>query len=205
MVDWSCLLSALCFLVSNALGIAVVVLDMNRSHFDFESWKALEPKFLKQEWDHRRSIAPLFQTANIFNAFAWFLLSVPIIQLAWALSKGGRRKVGVHAAIATFALAGCFSELISRLLVFGSWTSANWISSTFNLDFWLPDGLTQGEADNIGWRSLEVTFIITEGKLKCKIKMKIKMPQGLESSCVYEFLPTSLSHTATFKRIGSMD
>lgn len=164
MVDYSCLLSALCFLVSNSLGIAVVVLDMNRVHFDFENWKALDPEFLQQEWEHRRYIAPLYQTANIFNAFAWFFFSVPIVQLAWALSRGGKRRVGVHAAIGVFAMAGCFSELISRLLIFGSWTSSNWIAKTFNLDFWLPDSVTQGSADMLGWRALEVTFIVTEGK-----------------------------------------
>ena len=166
MVDYSCLLAALCFIISNSLGIAVVVKDMNRDFFNFEEWKALDPSFLMQEWQHRRSVAPLFQTANIFNAFAWFFLAVPIVQLSWALSRGGKRKIGVHSAIATFALAGCFSELISRLLVFGSWTSSNWISTSFNLSYWLPDGVTQGSADNIGWRALEVTFIITEGALK---------------------------------------
>jgi hypothetical protein len=164
MVDVSCLLAALCFLISNSLGIAIVVLDRNRSFFSLEDWKALSPTYLQQEWDHRRSIAPLFQSANIFNAFAWFFLSVPIVQLSWALSRGGKRKIGVHAAIATFALAGCFSELISRLLVFGSWTCANWIATSFNLDYWLPDDLMQGSTDDIGWRALEVTFIITEGK-----------------------------------------
>lgn len=164
MVDYSCLLSALCFVISNSLGISIIVLDKNRSFFSMEDWKALSPDFLVEEWEHRRSIAPLFQSANIFNAFAWFFLAVPIIQLSWALSRGGKRKIGVHAAIATFALAGCFSELISRLLVFGSWTCSNWIATSFNLNYWLPDDLGEGSADMIGWRALEVTFIITEGK-----------------------------------------
>jgi hypothetical protein len=164
MVDCSCLLSALCFIVSNSLGIAVLVLDLNRSDFDLEAWKALNPTYIQEEWNHRRYISPLFQTANIFNALAWFFFSVPIIQLAWALSRGGKRKIGVHAAIAAFALAGCFSEVISRLLLFGSWSSSNWISKTFNLDYWIPDEISQGTADRIGWRSLEVTYIITEGK-----------------------------------------
>ena len=173
MVDISCLLSALCFVVSNSLGIAVVVLDMNREHFSYQEWKSLNPNFLMEDWAHRRSIAPLFQTANIFNAFAWFFLAVPLLQLAWALSRGGKRKIGVHAAIATFALAGCFSELISRLLVFGSWTSSNWIASSFNLNYWLPNDLAQGSADKIGWRALEVTFIITEGKNLDRIHVRI--------------------------------
>ena len=163
MVDTSCLLAALCFVISNSLGIAIVVLDQSRSFFNFEDWKALQPSFLTQEWAHREAMAPLFQTANIFNALAWFFFAIPIVQLAWALSRGGKRSVGVHAAIATFALAGCFSELISRLLVFGSWTCAEWIATSFNLDYWVPEYITQGKADMIGWRALEVTFIITEG------------------------------------------
>jgi hypothetical protein len=165
MVDYACILSALCFFISNSIGIAIVVMDTNRPFFSLEDWKSLNPSFLLAEWQHRRNIAPLAQAASIFNAFAWFFLSVPMIQLSWALSRGGKRKIGVHAAIAALALAGCFTELISRLLVFGSFSAADWIASSFNLNYWLPDGITMGSADMIGWRSLEVTFIITEGRI----------------------------------------
>jgi len=158
MVKCACLLSAFCFIISNSLSIAVIVRNLTRDSFSKSSWRALNPEYLVQEWDYRRSTGPLLQTCSIFNAFGWLFFTFPIFELTWVLSHGGKRKAGLHAAIAAFTITGCFSEVMSRLILLGAWGSAHWISTKFNLNYWLPDG----SEDQIGWKSLEATWIIAE-------------------------------------------
>jgi len=160
MVNCSCIFSAFCFVVSNALGIAVIVEDVLKNDaFESEREKALDADYIQSRWAHRYSIAPLIQTAHIFNAAAWLFFLTPILQLAWALSRGGKRKVGVHAAIAGFALAGCMSEVLTRLLMFGGWNAAHWISQSFTLEGWSDSD------DKVGWKALEIVYIIMNGML----------------------------------------
>jgi len=159
MVNCACLFSAFCFVVSNALGIAVIVEDKLRPSYDESLLRSFDSDYLKLSWSHRRNIAPLVQTAHVFNLFAWLFLIPPILQLAWALSRGGKRKIGVHTAIGGFALAGCTTEILSRLLLLGGWGSAEWISTDFNLNYWVKSG------DTIGWKVLEIAYSMMEGLL----------------------------------------
>eukprot|EP00543_Licmophora_paradoxa_P001207 CAMPEP_0202449714 /NCGR_PEP_ID=MMETSP1360-20130828/8431_1 /ASSEMBLY_ACC=CAM_ASM_000848 /TAXON_ID=515479 /ORGANISM="Licmophora paradoxa, Strain CCMP2313" /LENGTH=316 /DNA_ID=CAMNT_0049067741 /DNA_START=38 /DNA_END=988 /DNA_ORIENTATION=- len=164
MVDCICLMSALCFLLSNILGVVVVAKELRRPFFDFDLLKDLEPTYLIKEWAHRSSNRPLVQAASVFNAFAWFFFVIPITQLAWALSRGGKRRVGLHTAIAGFALGGALAEFMSRLLVFGSGTASEYIHRQFDLANWIPSSIaTSGEPDLIGWRALELVVILTDG------------------------------------------
>mmetsp|Transcript_1132 Transcript_1132/g.1665 ORF Transcript_1132/g.1665 Transcript_1132/m.1665 type:complete len:293 (-) Transcript_1132:45-923(-) len=164
MVSCSCLISAFCFIVSNALGIAVVVENVVYRDFDSVLWKALDSEYIRETWDFRRSIAPLQATSNIFNAAAWLAFSLPVLQLSWTLSRGGKRKVGVHTAIAVLCIAGSMGELVSRLFMFGAFGSASWISNSFNLDKWTNDQ-GSGSNDMIGWKCLEVSWMLIEGLL----------------------------------------
>mmetsp|Transcript_49921 Transcript_49921/g.74470 ORF Transcript_49921/g.74470 Transcript_49921/m.74470 type:complete len:287 (-) Transcript_49921:354-1214(-) len=160
-MDVACLFAALFFLISNILDIVIHAKERNKNHFDFETWKDLDPTYLQEEWAFRRELAPLFHSANVFNAFAWFLLSVPIVQFAWIQSQGGKRKVWTHATLTMLAVGGALTELVSRLLIFGAFSTANWISKSFNLDNWSGDSANDG----MGWRALEVTFLVVEGML----------------------------------------
>lgn len=164
MASFSCLIAAFCFIVSNALGIAVVVENVIYRDFDGELWRDLDSEYIQETWDFRRSITPLQITSNIFNAFAWLFFSLPIMQLAWTLSRGGKRKVGIHTAIAVLCVAGTFSELVTRLLMFGAFGSASWISKSFNLDYWTREQ-GSGQKDMIGWKCLEVIWMLIEGLL----------------------------------------
>jgi len=160
MVNCACIFSAFCFVVSNALGIAVIVEDLLKVTFNVEKEKVLDADYLQERWMHRMDIAPLIQTAHLFNAAAWLFFLTPILQLAWALSRGGKRKIGVHSAIAAFAMAGCMSEILSRLLMFGGWNAAHWIAKSFTLTGWLDSG-----SDFTGWKALELAYVIMNGML----------------------------------------
>lgn len=172
MVSWSCLISSFCFIVSNALGIAVVVENVVYRDFDHKLWKALDSDYIQETWEFRRQIAPLQSTSNIFNMFAWLFFALPMLQLCWTLSRGGKRKVGIHAAIAVLCVAGSFSEIVSRLFMFGAYGSASWISTSFNLDYW-ANNEGSGVKDGIGWKSLEVGWMLIEGKYNTLVCMHI--------------------------------
>jgi len=176
MLNCACISSAFCFIVSNALGIAVIVeravrrQDGNRSgsgsgnsNYFYSKMTSLDSDFIERQWMHRRDIAPLDQTSHIFNAFAWLFFLTPILQLAWALSRGGKRKIGIHTAIAGFALIGCTTEILSRLLLFGGWGSASWIADSFVLTGWSSSG--GDNDDTIGWKTLEIIYTIMNGML----------------------------------------
>mmetsp|Transcript_9866 Transcript_9866/g.11248 ORF Transcript_9866/g.11248 Transcript_9866/m.11248 type:complete len:293 (-) Transcript_9866:29-907(-) len=163
MVNCACMFSAFCFVIANALGIAVVVEDSLSPSFDGRMEQKLDVGYIRNRWDHRRSVAPLQQTAHFFNMCGWLFMLIPLLQLSWALSRGGKRKVGIHTAIAAFAVFGCISEVLARLLSFGIWGAAKWIAESFNLSVWM-DG-SNNNFDGIGWKSLEINFFIMDGLL----------------------------------------
>jgi hypothetical protein len=160
MIDVVCILSALCFMTSNILGIVVRVKQGRRTDsFDYAAWKELDPDFLMEEWDHRKNQNGMILAAGVLNAFAWLFFTIPVLQIAWLLSRGGKRQVGVHAAMACLVLAGSYTELITRLLLIGSYNASEWLAYAFNMDNWLGGD----ENDFLGWRALEVAFLITNG------------------------------------------
>eukprot|EP00546_Thalassionema_frauenfeldii_P004101 CAMPEP_0178925362 /NCGR_PEP_ID=MMETSP0786-20121207/17869_1 /TAXON_ID=186022 /ORGANISM="Thalassionema frauenfeldii, Strain CCMP 1798" /LENGTH=167 /DNA_ID=CAMNT_0020600233 /DNA_START=89 /DNA_END=589 /DNA_ORIENTATION=+ len=161
MVNNACVLSAVCFIASNILGIAFVAKDMYGGDFNETRWQSLDSSYLTKLWEFRRAAAPFFQASSILNAFAWLFLLVPIFQLSFILSRGGKRKIGIHTTIAVFAIVACFTEVISRVLFFGAWGSVDGISSSFNLNDWVSTG------DQMGWKSMEISWLITQGLLRC--------------------------------------
>jgi len=162
-MNCSCVISAFCFVVSNALGIAVTVQRMlhsrNNSRNVYGNMIQLNADWIQRRWEHERKIAPLERTSHIFNAAAWLFFLTPVIQLAWGLSRGGKRKIGIHGALVAFAILGCTTEILSRLLLFGAWGSASWISQSFTLTSW------SNSNDAIGWKTLEVVFMILNGMI----------------------------------------
>lgn len=161
-IAYSPIFAAIFFFFGSLLRIVSFVRYINRSHFDADERQDLSPSHIQKEWQHRRDESLLVSSYHLLNTMAWVLFAIPMFQVAWALSRGGQRKVRTHSAIVGFSLAGIITEVVSRLLGFGGRSSALWISSTFNLDVWLPDGV-YFEADKIGWRALEVTYLIISG------------------------------------------
>jgi hypothetical protein len=159
MMNFMCIMAAVCFFIANALLIDFYVKEYNRPHFDYDTYVDLDPEYIQQEWDFRIKNKPKYMAAGIMNALAWFFFMFPMIQLAWILSTGGSKWISLHIAIAVMTMAGSFTEWIARFLYIGTSMATELLATQFNLDNWI----TTTSDDGIGWRALEVTHIVTYG------------------------------------------
>ena len=158
-MDISCLLAALFFFVGNILLIVYTAKETRREHYDHNLYLALDPVYLQEEWNWRLQMKPLFLTMGIINGFAWFFFSFPMIQLAWILSHRGTKQLWLHTMIGVLALVGSFTEWISRFLYIGSSMATTSLVKDYNLENWIA----ANSNDGIGWRALEVVYIVTSG------------------------------------------
>jgi hypothetical protein len=159
MVNLMCVLAALCFIVGNSLTIVYYVKEFQRSHFDYDLYVDLDPGYIQMEWGFRVLNRPMYMSAGVMNTMAWFFLMFPIVQLSWILSQGGTRWISLHIAIAILILTGSLTEWISHVFYIGSSIASELIVGRFNLDSWI----TSTSNDMIGWRTLEITHIVTYG------------------------------------------
>ena len=159
MANLMCILAALCFIVGNALTIAYYVQEYQRSHFNYESYVNLDPGYIEMEWGFRKLNRPLYLSAGVINTFAWFFFMFPMVQVSWILSQGGTKWISLHVTIAILVLTGSLTEWISHVLYIGSSMTAELVATQFNLSSWINSSTT----DNIGWRTLEITHIVTFG------------------------------------------
>ena len=83
----------------------------------------------------------------------------PMVQVSWILSQGGTKWISLHVTIAILVLTGSLTEWISHVLYIGSSMTAELVATQFNLSSWISADTT----DNIGWRTLEITHIVTFG------------------------------------------
>ena len=158
-MDFTCLLAALLFMVANFLLLVFYAKENNRDHYDDYTHENLDSEYLQKEWDFRNKHRPMFLTAGLINGLAWFSFCFPVIQLAWILSHRGSKSLWLHIAIAILALAGSFTEWISRFLYIGASMASQILVTNFDLDNWI----STNSADEIGWKALEVTYFITQG------------------------------------------
>jgi len=159
MVNVMCVLSALCFIVGNALTIAYYLQEYHRSHFNYDLYVGLDPGYIQVEWGFRATNRNMYMAAGIINTIAWFFLMFPIVQISWVLSQGGTRWISLHVSIAILVLTGSLTEWISHVLYIGSSLTSGLLAEQFNLKDWI----TSTSEDEIGWRTLEVTHIVTFG------------------------------------------
>jgi hypothetical protein len=158
-MDITCVLAALLFFTGNLLLLIFYAKEAKRDHYDYDTYIQLDPEYIQTEWEFRIEHRPKFLAAGLINGLAWFFFSFPIIQLAWILSQRGSKSLWLHIAIAILALVGSFTEWISRLLYIGSSMATELLVKEFNLDNWV----SSNSGDGVGWRSLEVTHIVTSG------------------------------------------
>ena len=156
-IDFSCLLTTVLFWLSNLLYMITDFGHKNSHSFNFSTWKDLEPAYIEQEWQRRGEERGISSAARLLGAVAWFSLVVPILNVVWILSVGGKRRVGLHVVIAALALAGSISELLARLMMVGVENVGVWLSRDWNLDSWASEG------DGMGWRTLEVGYMLSRG------------------------------------------
>lgn len=127
----------------------------------------LLPDNIINEWIGREQIKELEFASGILNGVFWIVFSLPIIEMAWILSRNGTRSVGVNTGIMVFALAGSWTKWFSNIFWNGMYLSLMMLAMNFNLDNWMAsiqDAQYQldGE-DGIGWRALEMNYIVSKG------------------------------------------
>jgi len=159
MVNVMCALAALFFIIGNALTITYYVQEYQRNHFNYESYVDLDPGYIQLEWGFRVLNRGIYMAAGVLNTFAWFFFMFPIVQLCWILSQGGTKWISLHVAIAILVLTGSLTEWISHVLHIGASMTSQLLAQQFNLDNWIDES----SEDEIGWRTLEVTQIVTFG------------------------------------------
>ena len=174
MIECTCVLSALLFVVSNLLGFSYFHRFRQQHHGGgahsstnfFQNFTALDPDFIQGQWEYHNDHYFTELTAGILNAMAWMIFCIPLVQVAWIQSRQGTRLLGLHVAMAALAMGGSITELIARLMFIGATSTGSWLSRDFNLDTWIEasaDG--GGQPDMIGWRTLEMISLITRGLL----------------------------------------
>lgn len=161
MLDVACLLSALCFLIANAL--RVVELGQRRSRgLNIDDLTELDVNYVEELWSDFGRDLPMRQTASILNIFAWFFFAIPVLECSWYLSKMGTRRAGVHGSIAIFTLVGAISEVLATLFFIGVNGTLNLVAVRFNKTIWLPNSISGGASDFLGWKTLELVFLTVE-------------------------------------------
>jgi len=156
-IDPRCMAAAFCFIISNVLFAFEVVIS--RSGGSRSKWLDLDPSYLQTRWTAFEDLREVVVIGVLIAALGWLFLMAPIVQMAWVLSRGGKRLVGVHSAIAGLAIMGCLIEMIALFMQAGMTWSKFWLAREFNLDDWTSTG------DGTGWRVIEMIRIITNGMI----------------------------------------
>jgi len=158
-IDPTCALAAVLFCVGNCLLIVYWALEFQKRQNDFDAYRNLDVNYIEDLWQFRRHWKTFEIAAGLINALAWFMFSIPIMQLAWILSLGGKRGLWMHVTIGALAIGSCFTEFIARLFYIGIAGVTEWITKAANLDDWGSTG------DGMGWRALEICHMITSGMI----------------------------------------
>ena len=167
-MESSCLVALLFVITGNILEAitASKTFLRHRDHASFidhastmQNWKDLDPDYIKQNFEYRLSFLGLTNVASMMNAVALFAVFIPMLQVSWILTNGGKRRLASHTAICALALAGGLCELIVNLMMIGIHNVVAWLVSSFNLDDWSEEG------DGTGWRVLEVVDMTIRGEL----------------------------------------
>jgi hypothetical protein len=162
MVDFLCLTACLFVFTGNLLVLIWAAIERSRPTFEWDLYKTLDPSFLQEHWGDRRDLAGLHLVGSFIVSISWVILAIPILQAAFILSHGGRRKIWMHTMIAVLAVSAATTEFVARLMHVGSWNTGNWISKDFNLDDWAGD---PAQPNGVGWKSLEITYQLTQGMI----------------------------------------
>jgi hypothetical protein len=164
-----CWFSALIFVVANALAIAYWV-HRKSTEVHSDAFTQLLPEVIQQSWLSRYDDRALFFASGFVNSTFWILFCIPVMELAWILSRHGTQAIGANVGICVFALGGAFTEWLSHLFWLGVTTTSFAVAQNFNLDQWLRSDLAvnlglDGASDGMGWRELELDHIITSGMI----------------------------------------
>lgn len=133
-------------------------LDVDESQDPFVKWSMLDSNFLEKTFEHRAKNSGLESLSLILGALSTFALIVPIAQVSWILSHGGRRNLGLHSSVVIVAMVMGMCELIVALMTVGARQSFEFIISMFELKDWGLLSATNNEdgKDGVGYKVLEL-------------------------------------------------
>jgi hypothetical protein len=163
-----CLLAAALFWACSAIQIAEMAGQAPQwKSFNKAEYLTLEPDSIEYEWLRRIDSRGLEYAAGFLKGAFWIVFSLPIVQMAWVLSRNGTRSVGCNFGIMIFTLAGSWSKWFTAIFWNGIYISFIQLAKNFNLSNWLNSIDAQQfqleDEDGLGWRVLEVNFIVTRG------------------------------------------
>lgn len=185
-MDLSCIIALVFVFISEVLGFFHYKNVFDRlSDFNMEQYKSLDPQYLESQWYIRTSNPGILNAANMFKAISLFALLLPIMQVAWVLSDGGKRHLTSLVAICILAFSGGFCELLANLLNVGIHNTEKWIVDSFNLSDW------NDEDDGVGWRVLEIANLSVRGMMT--------WIDALEWLCIF-FIMIILFFTVRYER-----
>lgn len=161
-------LAALLFWAVNTIQIVQYVQQSQRwKNGDFESYAQLLPASIEVDWVFKIDTKALEYSIGYVKAAFWLVFTLPMIEMAWILSKRGTRSLGCNVGIAFFTLAGSWSKWFATILWTGMYISLIMLADNFNLDNWLSSEIANSvgiqDEDGLGWRVLEVNHTFFRG------------------------------------------
>eukprot|EP00533_Pseudo-nitzschia_delicatissima_P010576 CAMPEP_0116096854 /NCGR_PEP_ID=MMETSP0327-20121206/10401_1 /TAXON_ID=44447 /ORGANISM="Pseudo-nitzschia delicatissima, Strain B596" /LENGTH=319 /DNA_ID=CAMNT_0003588581 /DNA_START=122 /DNA_END=1081 /DNA_ORIENTATION=+ len=161
------MLAAALFWATNAVQITQYIMQSARwKEFDKEQYYSLIPANIADEWDAKYRQRALEYSSGFLKGAFWIVFSLPVIEMAWVLSRRGTRSLGCNVAIAVFCLAGSWSKWFSTILWTGIYISFIQLTNNFNLETWLTPELAEKfglDEDGIGWSAVEVNYLNYRG------------------------------------------
>jgi len=163
-----CWTAAVLFWACNAIQITQIAQQASKwGATDRSSYMNLDRDIIEYEWFKRIDMRGLEYTSGFLKGAFWITFSLPIVEMAWVLSRRGTHSLGCNFGIMLFVLAGSWSKWFTSILWNGIYISFIQLANNFNLSTWLNadqigDYQLDGE-DGIGYRALEVNYLVTRG------------------------------------------
>eukprot|EP01083_Nonionella_stella_P001335 3868_1 len=157
-MDFSCLLAILLIVVRDIVDAIITARQFQSSSFSFADMKSFSPEYIQDRFEIWSNNKSFMDFSLMMNAIALFAFFVPLLQVSWILSDGGKRRISSLAVVCVLVLTGAICELIVSLILLGIHGTETWIGNDFNLDNWTDDG-----DDMIGWRVLELVHTVLRG------------------------------------------
>ncbi len=161
-------LAAVLFWAVNAIQIVQYAQQAQRwKNTDVETYFQLLPDSIFVDWTFKINTQALEYSIGYLKAVFWLVFALPMIEMAWILSKRGTRSLGCNVGIAFFTLAGSWSKWFATILWTGMYISLIMLAENFNLDNWLSSDIADNfgvfNTDGLGWRVLEVNHTFFRG------------------------------------------
>jgi hypothetical protein len=152
-----------------ASGVLIARMVIRRGSWGGDDFTELIPETIVEAWDNLYDNKALFYASGFLNGIFWIIFCLPVIEMAWILSRSGTQSIGSCVAVCVFAIGGAMTEWLSHLFWMGTTVGSFLLYNEFNLDQWLRPDVAASVGvpadDGLGWRSMEVTHIVISGMI----------------------------------------